>query len=156
MVRKLFLIISILFLFHNNLYSQGGVYVESMPTTEIKDIKHFIQQEIKYPLQAIRDSTEGTVVIQFVVDKECGTSKYKVIHGIRNDLDEEALRVAKLIKFKKPALLREKEPVSVKYTLVVDFKLPWKKSNNNTGALPLPNSDNMLNVAIIGHVSKWR
>ena len=50
------------------------------------------------------------------------TFGHKVIKGVREDLDNEALRVTTLIKFERPAFQRGK-PIEVKYTVPVVFNL---------------------------------
>lgn len=86
------------------------------------DLKEFIQGEIVYPLSAKKDTIKGTVVISFKIDTLGLTVNHKVIKGIREDLNEEALRVAKLIKFERPAMQKGR-PIEVEYTVPVVFDL---------------------------------
>lgn len=71
------------------------------------------------------------VVVQFLVDTLGYTFNHKIIRGVNPELDNEALRVSKLLKFMKPAIQRGK-PINFTYTLVFDFK---KYSFNNTKVL---------------------
>ncbi|HOK26812.1 MAG TPA: energy transducer TonB [Bacteroidales bacterium] len=98
-----------------------GFSVESMPVFEGR-LEKFIEKHIQYPMSALKDSIEGRVFVSFWVDSLGNTSKHTLILGIREDLNQEALRVAKLIKFSKPAMQNGK-PVKVKYTLPFDFNL---------------------------------
>jgi TonB family protein len=86
------------------------------------DLKEFIQGELVYPLSAKRDTIEGTVVISFKIDTLGLTVNHKVVKGIRDDLNNEALRIARRIKFDKPALQKGK-PIAVEYTVPVVFDL---------------------------------
>lgn len=86
------------------------------------DLKEFIQGELVYPLSAKKDTIEGTVVISFKIDTLGLTVNHKVVKGIREDLNNEALRVAKLIKFDRPALQKGR-PIEVEYTVPVVFDL---------------------------------
>jgi len=95
------------------------------------DLKKFIQGNIIYPKTAKIDSIEGIVIVSFWIDTIGDTHDYQVIKGIREDLNTEALRVAKLIKFEKPAKQRG-QPISVKYTIPVEFKLIDKKIKEKT------------------------
>jgi TonB family protein len=97
---------------------------ESMPIFK-GNILEFINKNINYPATALRDSLEGNVYVSFYVDTLGYTIEHKIVNAIRNDLDQEALRVTKLIKFEKPAMQNGK-PVKVKYTLSVEFKLQKK------------------------------
>ena len=90
------------------------------------DLKKFIQGELIYPLSAKKDSVEGSVVISFTIDTLGLTVNHKVVKGIRDDLNNEALRISKLIKFDKPALQKGK-PIAVEYTVPVVFDLPYQK-----------------------------
>ena len=91
------------------------------------DMLSFIKEQIKYPETAKRDSIEGTVIVSFWVDTTGYTIQHKVKRGIREDLNEEALRVTKLIRFDKPAMQGE-SPVRVRMTVPVVFK---RSSNEN-------------------------
>ena len=104
------------------------ITVESMP--EFKGGRNslikFINKNIRYPELAKRDSLSGVIYVEFWVDTIGNTYKHKVIKGIRKDLNEEALRVAKLIKFDKPAM-QNKKPISVRFVVPIKFKLNKKK-----------------------------
>lgn len=82
----------------------------------------FITENIKYPKTAEKDKIEGKVFVEFWIDTAGFTREHKIIKGIRGDLDKEALRVAKLIKFDEPAKNQGK-PVGICYTLPVSFSL---------------------------------
>lgn len=84
-----------------------------------------IKTNLIYPQSALMDSIEGKVYVQFWVDTSGNTKNHIILKGVRNDLDEEALRVARLIKFDKPAMQRGK-PIKVKFTVPIEFKLGKK------------------------------
>ena len=90
------------------------------------DIREFIQRELHYPLSAQKDCVEGTVYISFMIDTMGVTNNHKVVKGIREDLNDEALRVTRKIKFDKPAFQRGK-PIAVRFTVPVVFDLQQKK-----------------------------
>jgi len=85
-------------------------------------LKEFIQNNIRYPESAKSDSVYGRVFVSFWIDTIGNTIDHKVIKGIRDDLDNEALRVTKLIVFEKPAMQKGK-PVKISFTVPVEFKL---------------------------------
>ncbi len=87
------------------------------------DITNYIQSKINYPNSALKDSIDGIVFISFWLDTLGASFDHKIVRGIRDDLNLEALRVAKMIKFNEPAKQRER-PIKVKYVIPVDFKLP--------------------------------
>jgi len=96
-------------------------FIETPPLFK-GDLCHFIKEHLNYPNRAKNDSLEGTVIISYWVDTSGITIEHHVIRSLRKDLDEEALRVTKLIRYEKPAIQRGK-PIKVKYTVPVEFKL---------------------------------
>ena len=96
--------------------------VEFLPES-IPETLFFIQDNIKYPETARKDSTQGTVFVAFFVEKNGETSEHKIVKGVRTDLDAEALRVSKLIRFKKPAINRG-VPIRYWLTMPIKFILP--------------------------------
>ena len=88
-------------------------------------LKNFLQSNIKYPAEAKEQGIDGMVLIQFVVEKDGSLSNIHVVRkGKHPSLDDEALRVAKLIKGFKVGRNEKNQAVRVKYTLPVQFKLP--------------------------------
>ncbi len=87
------------------------------------DVRAFIQSNLCYPFSALEDSIEGTVYVSYVVDTLGFTQKHTIAKGIRDDLNKEALRVAQLIKYEKPAMLKGK-PILFYETIPIKFKLP--------------------------------
>ena len=71
--------------------------VEVMPAIKGGLIK--LYNEIKYPELAIKQRTEGRVIVQFVVDEKGKVSNPQIIRGIGAGCDEEVLRVIKLMTF---------------------------------------------------------
>ena len=104
------------------------MYIEDAPIYN-GDIKAFIQTELNYPLSAKKDSIEGTVYISFMIDTLGSTNNHKVVRGIRDDLNEEAIKKTKKIKFDKPAFQRGK-PITVPFMVPVVFDLQQECSNN--------------------------
>jgi TonB family protein len=92
-------------------------------------MSNFLKENIKYPETAIEDKIEGTVFIEFWIDTAGLTHEHRVIKGAREDLDNEALRVAKLIKFDIPAKSRGK-PIAVCYAIPIKFSLSEKAKSS--------------------------
>ena len=95
------------------------IVVEEMP--EIIGGMRRIAELIRYPEIAKKAGVEGTVIVQFVVDENGNVRDARVIKGVGAGLDEEALRVVKLLKFK-PGKQRGK-PVRVRMALPIRFEL---------------------------------
>ena len=83
----------------------------------------FVTENIKYPEEAEKESKEGRVVCSFIVDKEGRVTQTQVVQSSGTQcLDDEAVRVVSLMPNWKPG--KDKgEPVNVRYTIPVMFKL---------------------------------
>jgi TonB family protein len=62
-----------------------------------QQLKDFIREEMVYPEKALKDKTEGTVVLSFIVDKEGKIQDLQVKHSISPEIDDEALRILGLL-----------------------------------------------------------
>lgn len=82
----------------------------------------FFQDNIQYPPQAVKDKVQGRVVVQFLIDPSGCVGDVNVVRSVREDLDAEAVRVAKMLPKFYPGRCNGKA-VSVWYTLPVTFAL---------------------------------
>ncbi len=94
------------------------------------DLNSFIAECIHYPISAYEDSIEGTVYVEFYIDTVGITFNHRVLRGVSADLDEEALRVARLIRFDTPAKQRGK-PIIARYFIPVRFKMNQDEETKN-------------------------
>ncbi len=81
----------------------------------------FIAENIKYPEDARKEKLEGKVIIAFTVLKDGSVGNLKITKGMGYSLDEEAMRVIRLLKFKPGKL--DGEAVNVVMSLPIEFKL---------------------------------
>ncbi|HAI76204.1 MAG TPA: energy transducer TonB [Microscillaceae bacterium] len=98
--------------------------VEDKPEPEggMEKFYKYVAKELKYPASARRMGIEGKVYIQFIVDKDGTLTDVKVVKGISEDCDEEAVRVIKKAPAWKPGKQRGR-PVKVKMVIPIVFKL---------------------------------
>ena len=82
----------------------------------------FLTTNIKYPVEAQKKGVSGRVIVQFVIMEDGTLDQAKVVRGIDRLLDEEALRVVKLMPKWKPGIQGARS-VRVKYTVPVTFRL---------------------------------
>lgn len=82
----------------------------------------FIAQELKYPLLAKRNRIQGRCIVSFTLNPDGTMSGIKLVKQVGGGTGDEALRVVRLLKFKKPAY-----PVLT--SLPIDFKLGATGSN---------------------------
>ena len=64
----------------------------------------FISRNLKYPLSALNEGISGKVIVNVVVEASGKTGKVTLLKGIHEDLDQEALRVVRLVDGWLPAM----------------------------------------------------
>jgi TonB family protein len=89
---------------------------------DITKLSGFLMANLQYPKPAREDGIVGEVHVQFWIDTNGFTMEHKIIQGVRQDLDDEALRIAKLIKFDIPAK-NNGQSVGTCLTLPVRFSI---------------------------------
>lgn len=87
------------------------------------ELMKYINDQIQYPANALKNKTQGKVIIEVVVKKTGEVGDVKVIRSIDNDLDREAVRICKSLPNFTPARCGGKA-VSSWHTIPVTFKLP--------------------------------
>jgi TonB family protein len=106
--------------------SNDSVYfiAEKMPSYPGGDdaLMGDISKGVHYPAAARSNKTEGNVVVSFIVNRKGEMTNTKVVRGIGNGCEEEALRALKQLKTWNPGSVKGK-PVRVQMNLPVRFKL---------------------------------
>lgn len=82
----------------------------------------FIGKELKYPLMAKRNRIQGQCIVSFTLNPDGSLSGIKLVKQVGGGTGEEALRVVRLLKFKKPEY-----PILT--SLPITFKLGTTGSN---------------------------
>jgi len=85
----------------------------------------FLMENIKYPPDAIAKGIVGKVFVAFVVMADGSVTDVKIIRGIGNGCDEEAMRVVKMMPKWNPGTVKGK-PVNVEFNLPINFQLDKK------------------------------
>lgn len=80
-----------------------------------------LQRNISYPPRAFRDRVEGRVIVEFIVDEKGKVRNPKIIKGVRNDINREALRAISKARFL-PAREQGK-PIPVEHVIFILFSL---------------------------------
>ncbi|MBR5698480.1 MAG: M56 family metallopeptidase [Prevotella sp.] len=106
--------------------AEEGVFdvVEKMPEFPggQEALMNFLQKNVKYPKEAMDKGTQGRVVVQFVVGKDGSVTNPKVVKSVSPELDQEALRVVKMMPKWQPGKQKGEE-VPVRFTIPVSFML---------------------------------
>lgn len=82
----------------------------------------FIGNNFKYPAESRAANSQGKVYVSFVIDKKGKITDVKIVRGVDEWLDAEAIRVVKKMPKWKPGKQRGKK-VKVRYTLPIICKL---------------------------------
>ncbi len=87
-----------------------------------KKLMEFISKNIEYPQMAIEAGVQGRVFVQFTIFKDGSTGDHKVLRGVLDEMDKEALRVVKMLPEFEPGKQMGR-PVNVRYIVPISFKL---------------------------------
>ena len=82
----------------------------------------FIGKELKYPVMAKRNRIQGQCIISFQLNADGTIQDMRIVKQLGGGTGEEAMRVVRLLKFKKPEL-------PVRASMPIVFKLGQTASN---------------------------
>ena len=85
-------------------------------------LTQWIDDNLKYPVEAAMDGIEGRVIVQFIIRPTGKIVDAKVVCGIAPSLDKEALRLINIMPNWIPGRQKGKA-VNVRYTTWITFKL---------------------------------
>ncbi len=88
-----------------------------------KRIGRYIKKNLKYPEEALRKKIEGTVIVEFIVEKNGRVSGVQYRNDIGGGCAKEAVRLVQRLPKFKPGQNALGQPIRVKYRLPVKFEL---------------------------------
>ena len=88
-------------------------------------LKEWVYHYLRYPQSAVRDGVQGTVMVQFIIEKDGKVSDVRVVKGVDPELDEEAVRVIAASPKWKPGKMGGNR-VRSSLTVPVEFRLEKK------------------------------
>lgn len=111
-----------------------------------EELKRFIDEQLIYPEEELKNKTEGIVSIKFICDEKGKIKQYSIAKGINSNLDNEAIRLFKLLLWF-PAI-KQSTPVAYESYIDIPFSInKYKKSlkrrnkaNTNVYSLPCDTS----------------
>lgn len=86
-----------------------------------KAMQEFLRKNLRYPEDAFQKGIEGTVSIRYEIDYKGNVTDVEVLTSVGHGCDEEAIRLAKLLKFDVPPVRKLK--VTFHNTLKVHFRI---------------------------------
>ena len=87
------------------------------------ELMKYLQKNIRYPQICKEQRVQGRVIVQFVVNTDSTITDVNVVKPVNPYLDKEAVRVVEAMPKWIPGKLHG-EPVRVRFTLPVTFRLP--------------------------------
>ncbi|WP_210116213.1 energy transducer TonB [Hymenobacter fodinae] len=90
----------------------------------LEAMQSVLQENLKYPVQALQRRISGTAKVAFLIDAEGNTSEYRVVKKLGSGCDAEALRLAKLLPATWVPARLDGRAVTVVCELPVVFALP--------------------------------
>jgi TonB family protein len=87
------------------------------------ELQRFFESHVVYPDKALKEKKEGTVVIKFILTAQAKTLKASISQSAGQELDNEALRLFKLLEW----IPAEKETVKVNVWHTVTFVFDIEK-----------------------------
>jgi protein TonB len=91
-----------------------------------KALYTYLGNNIKYPDVAKKEGIEGTVYVTYVIEKDGSVTHVKLLRGVHESLDKEALRVVQEMPKWEPGKEKGK-PVRVQYSLPIKYTLAKDK-----------------------------
>lgn len=95
-------------------------------------LKEWVYQYLKYPSSALRNGIQGTVMVEFIIEKDGKVTNARVVKGVDEELDAEALKVVAASPKWKPGRL-EGSKVRASMTIPVEFRLEKKTGKASFG-----------------------
>ena len=114
-------------------YYDCDVRPSFLNSTDIrKFLEQWVYQYLKYPSKAMQDGVQGRVMVEFVVNRDGKISDVRVVKGVSEELDAEAVKVIAASPKWKPGKLNG-EKVRCSITVPVEFRLEKKSSKPSFG-----------------------
>lgn len=88
-------------------------------------LQKWVYQYLRYPKGAVENGIQGRVLVDFIINEKGKVTDVKVLKGVHELLDEEAVRVIQASPNWKPGKLRGKA-VKAEMSLYVEFRLEKK------------------------------
>jgi len=97
-------------------------YLEAEPAEGYPNLYDYFAKELRYPVEAVKDSIQGIVSVSFLIDQEGKPVQIKILNSLGPAFDKEAQRLIENMPVWKPATLNDK-PVAAKISLPFTFQI---------------------------------
>ena len=97
-----------------------------------KFLKEWVYQYLKYPESAMRNGIQGRVTVDFIIEKDGSITDVKVLKGVDDQLDAEAVKVVTASPKWKPGRVNGNK-VRTSMSIPVEFRLEKKGGKSSFG-----------------------
>lgn len=97
-----------------------------------KFLKEWVYQYLKYPESAVRNGIQGRVTVDFIIEKDGRVTDVRVIRGVDEELDAEAVKVVAASPKWKPGRVNGNK-VRTSMSIPVEFRLEKKGGKASFG-----------------------
>lgn len=97
-------------------------FIEAEPVEGYSALYEYFARELKYPVEAARDSIEGIVTVSFVINNEGKPEMIKIENSLGPTFDKECKRIINSMPLWKPAMINGK-PISIRLSIPLTFKI---------------------------------
>ena len=117
-------------------------------------LSEFLSQNVRYPVVAVENGIEGRVIVRFIVERDGSVSNVEVAKGAEASLDNEAVRVVKMMPKWNPGK-HKGQAVRVKFAVPIIFKLQGSSSSKSStitvrGTVVDKHGEPIIGASIIG------
>lgn len=102
--------------------AKDPVYVQAEPVAGYPSLYEYFDNNLVYPVEAVKDSLEGIVNVEFVIDTEGSATDIVVENSLGSSFDKETIRLVENMPEWKPATYNG-QPVRSKISLPITFGL---------------------------------
>ena len=95
-------------------------------------LQKWVYQYLKYPDIAVRNGVQGRVLVEFIIEKDGKVTNVRVVKGVSDELDAEAVKVISASPKWKPGKVNGNK-VRTSISIPVEFKLEKRSSKASFG-----------------------
>ncbi len=103
-----------------------SAYSPAEPIDGFPSLYEYLNRELNYPPEAIKDSTQGVITLNFVINRSGQPTELKIINSLGSPFDKEAIRLIDNMPQWKPATLNGR-PVDSKISIPLTFQIKTVK-----------------------------
>jgi TonB family protein len=102
------------------------VYLEAEPALGYPHLYNYLNSNLQYPQEAVKDSIQGVESVSFIISKDGQVTKIEILNTLGAPFDKEVLRLLEKMPAWKPASLNRR-PVLSKVSVPFTFKVKSSK-----------------------------